>query len=433
MAKKRERRRDQPKGPTKKHRARSLREQQQRRKVLMGLAVVGLLVVLVLGAGVVQEFVLKPQAPVAKVGQQTVSLSAYQHRVQYNRYQLRGYISQLSAQLQQIDPNDKSASFIRQYYQNKLQQLQARYVSLASQVLDDMIDDLLVEQRAAAEGIAVSEAEVDEAIRRQMAQQAGSLLAVDATATATAGVAASATAALWTPTPIPTPTPTLTATNEVSVTSPTPPASLGPPPPTPTTHLYTEEEFQKNYQMFINNLKSGPGVTEAEYREMVRASLFRQKLQEFLAQQVPTEAEQVHARHILVKTKEEAEKVLKRLKNGEDFATVAKEVSQDPGSKDKGGDLGWFPRGQMVNQFEDVAFSLNPGQLSDPVQTSFGYHIIEVLEGPETRPLGPAALQRRQQSALSDWLEEARFGPDVERNWTPDKAPPDPFGTPVGG
>ncbi len=72
----------------------------------MGLAVVGLLVVLVLGAGVVQEFVLKPQAPVAKVGQQTVSLSAYQHRVQYNRYQLRGYISPLSAQLQQIDPND---------------------------------------------------------------------------------------------------------------------------------------------------------------------------------------------------------------------------------------------------------------------------------------------------------------------------------------
>jgi len=433
MAKRRQKKRSQPKEHTKKHRARSLREQQQRRKVLMGLAVVGLLVVLVLGAGAVQEFVLKPRAPVAKVGQQAISLSAYQHRVQYNRYQLRGYINRLSAQLQQIDPKDKSADFIRQYYQNNLQQLQARYVSLPSQVLDDMIDDLLVEQRAAAEGITVSEAEVDQEIRRQMAQRTGSLLPADATATATAGVAASATAALWTPTPIPTPTPTLTATNEVSATSPTPPASLGPPPPTPTTHLYTDEEFQNDYQTFINSLKSGPGVTEAEYREMVRASMFRQKLQDFLAQQVPTEAEQVHARHILVKTKEEAEKVLERLKNGEDFATVAKEVSKDPGSKDKGGDLGWFPRGQMVKQFEDVAFSLKPGQLSDPVQTSFGYHIIEVLEGPETRPLDPAALQRRRQSALSDWLKEARFGPDVERNWTPEKAPPDPFGTPVGG
>jgi peptidyl-prolyl cis-trans isomerase C len=88
--------------------------------------------------------------------------------------------------------------------------------------------------------------------------------------------------------------------------------------------------------------------------------------------------QEIHARHILVDTKEEAEKVKERLKNGEDFATVAKEVSKDTGAE--GGDLGFFTRGQMLKPFEDAAFALDVGQISDPVQTQFGWHIIKVEE-----------------------------------------------------
>jgi peptidyl-prolyl cis-trans isomerase C len=94
--------------------------------------------------------------------------------------------------------------------------------------------------------------------------------------------------------------------------------------------------------------------------------------------------EEIHARHILVATEAEAKEVKERLMKGEDFATVAKEKSKDPSAE--GGDLGFFSRGQMLKPFEDAAFALKVGEISDPVQTQFGWHIIKVEEK-RTRPL----------------------------------------------
>ncbi|MFC5403909.1 peptidylprolyl isomerase [Cohnella soli] len=92
-----------------------------------------------------------------------------------------------------------------------------------------------------------------------------------------------------------------------------------------------------------------------------------------------TTPKQVKASHILVATKEEADKILADLKAGKDFATLAKEKSTD-GSKDKGGDLGFFGAGQMVPEFEKAAFALKKGELSDVVQSQFGFHIIKVTD-----------------------------------------------------
>jgi foldase protein PrsA len=81
--------------------------------------------------------------------------------------------------------------------------------------------------------------------------------------------------------------------------------------------------------------------------------------------------------HILLKKQSEALMVLDRLKNGESFTNLAKELSTDKASGKRGGDLGFFRKGMMVKPFEDVAFKLEKGQISEPVKTEFGYHIIK--------------------------------------------------------
>jgi len=127
--------------------------------------------------------------------------------------------------------------------------------------------------------------------------------------------------------------------------------------------------------------------------------------------------EEVHARHILIRVPENAseaeiahakkqiEDIQKELENGADFAELAKKYSQDPGSAQNGGDLGWFRRGQMVQEFEDAAFSLEPGQVSDPVRTQFGFHVIKVEE---KKPAQHPELAQIRDRVLKDYIESER-------------------------
>ena len=128
--------------------------------------------------------------------------------------------------------------------------------------------------------------------------------------------------------------------------------------------------------------------------------------------------EEIHARHVLVATEADAQTVLKRLKAGEDFAKVAKEMSKDPGSE--GGDLGWFTRERMVPAFADAAFKLKDGQISDPVKTQFGWHVIQV-QGHRTKSFPPFDQVKDQivryavQKAQSDLILQLRQGAKIER------------------
>jgi len=88
--------------------------------------------------------------------------------------------------------------------------------------------------------------------------------------------------------------------------------------------------------------------------------------------------EEVRVSHILLNTEAEAKAALERIKKGEDFSRLAKALSKDPGSAGKGGDIGFFGRGRMIPEFEHAAFRLHPGEVSNPVKTQFGYHIIKV-------------------------------------------------------
>lgn len=100
-----------------------------------------------------------------------------------------------------------------------------------------------------------------------------------------------------------------------------------------------------------------------------------------------TPEEEVRARHILVEGEEDAKKIQARVTTGkEDFAKVAGETSKDPGSKVEGGDLGWFAKDRMVKEFAEAAFALKPGEVSQPVKSQFGWHVIR-LEERRTKPL----------------------------------------------
>lgn len=130
--------------------------------------------------------------------------------------------------------------------------------------------------------------------------------------------------------------------------------------------------------------------------------------------------EEVRARHVLVESEDEAKKIAQRIKGGEDFAKVAAEVSKDPGSKTEGGELGWFTKERMVAPFAEAAFKLSVGQVSDPVKTQFGWHVIK-LEEKRTKPV-PTFDEMKEQidqylvrKAQQDIILKLREGAKIER------------------
>jgi peptidyl-prolyl cis-trans isomerase C len=137
--------------------------------------------------------------------------------------------------------------------------------------------------------------------------------------------------------------------------------------------------------------------------------------------------EEVRARHILVETEEEAKAILEQLKGGADFAALAKEKSKDPGGAD-GGDLGFFAKGQMVPEFSEVAFKMFEGQLSNPVKSQFGWHIIK-MEEKRKRPVPDYDKVKDQieayvgRRAQTEFVAQLREAAKIERLDRPAGAP----------
>jgi parvulin-like peptidyl-prolyl isomerase len=160
-------------------------------------------------------------------------------------------------------------------------------------------------------------------------------------------------------------------------------------------------------------------MTEQEYWEASRKELLIRRLQEQIPEELPTTAEHVHARHILVDTKEEAESILAQIQEGADFGTLAQTYSLDVTTRDRGGDLGFFPRGLLlVPELEEAAFALEPGQVSDVIHTELlGYHIIQVLERTEREisDLDMEMIKANQREAIRLWREQLWADADIER------------------
>lgn len=162
-----------------------------------------------------------------------------------------------------------------------------------------------------------------------------------------------------------------------------------------------------NEHMLLKEAKKSPLVDSPDVRERVRSAENQILIQEFLKEKTegavtedkikaayeeqlksrPANKEEVHARHILVKTEAEANALEKKLKKGASFEALAKEKSEDKASGLQGGDLGWFDETKMTPEFSRAAFALKEGQISDPVKTDFGWHILKVEERRKAPPL----------------------------------------------
>jgi parvulin-like peptidyl-prolyl isomerase len=392
---------------TRKEIRRSKKAQRQERMVLVGAIAVAFVVVALLAFGSYQEYMVKPREPVAMVGEVPIRMDNYGKMVKYARFNLNYQLNALKDQLARLDPDDESTQFLAQYYQQSIEQVESELPdeTLGPQVLDDLIDDELIRQEAAKRAIVVTSEEVQLEIETQFGYDRNP------------------------PTPTPTPiTTTLTIT------------------PTPTIAPVTLDEFQERYATTLKTLGEQVGFSEADFRHVFDAVLLREKLQEAMGQEVPTIADQVHARQVQVETEEQAQAILVLLEEDVDeasalnalrlllaeeeevkteeeiraekdpqelltqlgesddpFAFLAQNFSQDTSNKDQGGDLGWFPKGRMVPEFEEAAFGTPPGEISEPVETQFGWHVISVEEKEETPD-----LQVRARHILVDTEEEAQ-------------------------
>jgi parvulin-like peptidyl-prolyl isomerase len=155
--------------------------------------------------------------------------------------------------------------------------------------------------------------------------------------------------------------------------------------------------------------------TYDEYRTRQRSMMIASTMFERVTGSVPKQAEQVHARHILVAEESVATDLLKQLQGGADFAELAKKHSLDPSTKESGGDLGFFPRDTLVvPEMEDVAFTLSVGQISDVIQSPMGYHILQVLERTQDKPLTEESWQTLKEATFRRWVSELWDAAQVE-------------------
>jgi non-canonical (house-cleaning) NTP pyrophosphatase len=347
---------------------------------------VAAIVLAVLAFGVIRELIIAPSEPVATVNGEKVSLQEYKPLLTYRRFRLHDNILALNSQLQQMDTTSEDNQFVVQFYQQQVQQLEGMLATAPDDTLDELIEDELIRAKAAEAGLAVTSTEIDTYLNEQLAASASSAAPV----TDTQGITV-------TPTAIP------------------------------------QETLDENY----NQLLTAMQLSDREFRTMIGRSLLRTKVQDLLASQVSTtglvvdvQMIQIDVTPTITAALETVTTTLERVESGEDFGTVAKQVSTLPDVETNGGDLGPQAEGMLAGRYgqavETLALTLSPGQ-AGRVESNGRYYIIRVADRNENGVLPEEALTARRDSALTNWLEEQKTIAEIKRLLTDGQIPPDPF------
>ena len=180
------------------------------------------------------------------------------------------------------------------------------------------------------------------------------------------------------------------------------------------------DKYAEQYGDSFESLLAQSGFTEDTFKDNLRFEVLKNKA---IAKTVKVTDEEIskyyeqakyelNGRHILVETEEEAQEIIKQLKDGADFAELAKEKSVDTGTGANGGELDWFTVGKMVPAFNDAAYALELNTISEPVQSDYGFHIIEITDKREVEGFGTLEEEKK---SIKEKLKEQKI---LEADWT---------------
>ena len=416
-----------PAALTKKHLDRLHREKKQIRWITIGAIVVIVLVIGTIAYGILNQQVLNGLRPVAVVNGEKISVNDFRAFTKYYRNQLIQN-AQRTYQFASMFGSDPST----------LQSFSSQLVNISGELetnragksaLDQMVADLLVRQEAKKRGITVSTDEVEKSMQEALRYFPNGTPTPSPTAPAVPTSTFSPLQLTMIP-PTATSLPTAVVTESVAVTqtanlsetlaatatptlAPTEVVITATATPQPSETPFTQEGYKNVYATMVADF-AATEIPEETVRYVIESSLYRDKLKEAVIGVVPCVQEQIWAQHILVADEQVAKDILAKLQAGEDWAKLAAAYSTDTSNKDKGGDLGWFGRGQMVKEFEDAAFAMTqPGQISQPVKTKFGYHLIRLVAH-ENRPISASECSNLSNQKFNDWLTSYKSTAAVE-------------------
>jgi len=447
----------------KEYKSRAERERMwQRRTLIITGIIVAVSLILLLG-GFLNDEVVTPAQAITTVNGDEVSTRDFQNRVRFIRWQTAQQIRDLYYLV------GGDVNTLQQYAGQQISQLNSP-VLLGSTVLDEMEEELILAQAAEERGIRVDEAEVEKQVDDYMASSVGLTLPDEETATPTTEPTLTPTPLVSatpsnTPAPTETPTTTPTSTPVEGATAEAAEEVLGTPTmtftpsltptetltPTPTATLQPgqiEATLNKAADQYYESVEEETDVKREIVRDVFYYQALREAMYEDLTKDMKPEELQVNARHILIAfdpnaqpgqavppteeqkadAKARADQVMAALQAGEPFADLAKAVSNDTGSAAQGGELGWSSPDKYTANFADAVLSedVQPGEIIGPIETEFGYHIIQ-LHAREIRPLTPSEFSTKRQEAFQKWLDEQKASAKIERRdqWA-DRVPDEP-------
>lgn len=406
-------------------------EQQQKMLIIGAVAVISLVIFLVVG-GTIFETYFRPNQPIATIGDEVITIAEFEARVRYERVQWIYRYDQAKLLLEQLGDNPEIVSQVQQQMQQVVNILDP--IPFAERILNQLIDERLIRQEVQRREVFIGEDEINVAVLARYSFFPDGTLTEEPTetlqATSTFSVTQYAiTTATETATITPTLTPIIEVTSGIFTLTPSPTEGDTPTPEaTATGGIATLTPTVMTTQIMGDNMLTelaifvDMGFDEAELRKLHEFDLYRQKLFEAITADVARDQEQVWVRHILVEDEAAALDVLNRLGEGEDWVALVEELSLNPTSSLQGGDLGWFSNHPQepdyTQEFMDAAFAMEIGDISLPIETSTGWHVIQIL-GKETRQLLLNELNQIKENTFLDYLETLREHTEISiiQNW----------------